>query len=437
MREKGQEEQLGFMRSLRRSRAAAFRQEIVPHFRYVFQSGFGLFVSAIFFTVLVWYVGFIKAVPEGWPVEIVGVALISLGAVRAPLRAYFRPADSVFLLPMENRLLRFYIQPALRKAIVMAVLRTLALFLLFAPIYVRSPDTAHLADSHPLFLLGALFAIVAGCNVYGGWRERRPAARSWRLGLKLVRWLLTLLIVANLLLKPLTIAIPLMLLCMAIVALLWRIPAQHALPWEKLIDEEAAVRRRWMAFLGWFVDVPSETSKPARRRWIAWAGELLAWQRRRAWHYLYAKAFLRGETFGALWRWVILSGIVLVVSGNAVADAIIYAVSFLIVGLQLSELGRVRFVETAATVPLEPEGRLVAASAIARVAGLGAVLLLGVVGILTVKLGAAGERAGVAGGEGMEAFHLNLWLPLIVAGLLWCGWWIPRKIAKLKDEDDL
>jgi ABC-2 type transport system permease protein len=222
-----------------------------------------------------------------------------------------------------------------------------------------------------------------------------------------------------------------MLLCMAIVALLWRIPARHALPWEKLIDEEAAVRRRWMAFLGWFVDVPSETAKPARRRWIAWAGDLLAWQHRRAWHYLYAKVFLRGETFGALWRWVVLAGIVLIVSGNRLADAIIYGIAILVSGLQLSELRRVRFVETAATVPIAAENRLAGAAAIARTAGLGVALLLGLVGMLTAGWGAAG-----IGESASAATHLKTWLPLLAAGLLWCGWWIPRKIAKFVDEEE-
>ena len=212
---------------------------------------------------------------------------------------------------------------------------------------------------------------------------------------------------------------------MILVWLLWRIPSQHAVPWEKLIAEEEAVRRRWMSFLGWFVDVPSETSKPLRRRWISWLGDRYLGQQR-AWHFLYAKAFLRGETFGAFSRWVVLSSIIIVVSDNKLAGAIIYGVSILIVGLQLSELRRVRFVETAETLPIAPEGRLVAAAAISRMAGMVAVSILVVVGILTVSLGISGTGSG-----------LDIWLPLLIVGLLWCGWWIPRKIAKFADEDDL
>ncbi|WP_256759855.1 ABC transporter permease [Cohnella sp. WQ 127256] len=430
MRDQGPAEQLGFIRTLRQSRIAAFRKEIVPHFRYVFQSGFGLFASAIFFTVLLWYVDFIKAVPEKWPADLVGVALISLAVLRAPLRTYFRPADPVFLMAMETRLLQAYIKPALQNAMWTAVFRTLAIFSLFAPIYLRSPVTANIAETHPVAILGVLFAIVAACNVYAGWRERKSAARSWRVGLKLARWLLTIVIIAALLLKPLVLAVPLMLLYMVVVVLLWRIPKQHSLPWEKLIDEEAAVRRRWMAFLGWFVDIPTEASKPARRRWIAWTGNYFLWQHRYSWHFLYTKVFLRGETFGSLWRWIVVSGVIIVVSGNVLASAVIYGISIMICGLQLSELRRIRFVETADTLPIAPEGRLKAAAALARFAGVGAALLLGIIGVLTAGIGAEGTSF-------IEALHLEIWLPLIAFGLLWSGWWMPRKIAKYTDEDEL
>ncbi|BBI35042.1 ABC transporter permease [Cohnella abietis] len=433
----GQEEQHGFLRSLRRGRAAAFRKEIVPHFRYVFQSGFGLFASAIFFTVLVWYVDFIKAVPVNWPAGWVGVAVIALASIRAPLRTYFRPADPIFLLAMEGRLLEIYIRPALHNAIVMGVIRVLVVCAIYTPIYNRAPITADIASSHPFVVMAILFAIVSGYNVYGGWRERRLAAKSWRVMLKMARILLTVLIVAGLMLKPLSLAVPFMLLCMVVMWVLWRLPIQHALPWEKLIEDEEATRRRWMSFLGWFVDVPTEASKPARRRWIAWVGDYLLWKHQWSWHFLYAKVFLRGETFGAFWRWVLLAAAILVVSGNVVVDAVIYGIAFLICGLQLSELRRVRFVETAATLPIAPEGRLVAAAAIARTAGLGAALLLGLIGILTAGIGATGTGTENIGSAGAGMFRLDIWLPMIVVGLLWCGWWVPRKIARFLDEDDL
>lgn len=414
-----QEEQDRFLRSLRQSRAAAFRKEIVPYFRYVLQSGFGLLVSAMFFAGFIWYIDLINKVPENWPAHIVGIAILTLAAAPAPLRTYFRPADPVYLLALENRLFHAYLEPALRRSITIGVLRTLAVFAIFAPIYTAAPVMQKIAQSHPVVLLAILFGVLAGFNAYGGWRERKPASGVWRLSLKAVRWLLTIVIAAALLLKPLELAIPFTLLCMGVLWFLWRLPIQHYVPWEKLIDDEEASRRRWMSFLSWSVDVPTETASPARRMWLSWIGDIFLWRHQRAWHFLYAKTFIRSETLGTFGRWVIVIGIIMAVAHSALGNLIAYGVGLMVGGLQLAELRRVRFVETAHTLPIAPEGRYTAAASIARTAGAAAAVLLWLAGILTA-----------------EGFQVEIWLPALAAGLLWCGWLVPRRIAKYSEEDD-
>jgi ABC-2 type transport system permease protein len=416
----GTKEQAAFLRALRVSRAAAFRGEIVPYSQYVFQSGFGLFASACIFAALIWYVDLIKAVPADWPVKTVGVAALSIVTIMAPLRTYMRSADTVFLLPMESQLLRFYISPALKSAIMASIARSVLVFVLYAPIYNRSPAMSGIAPEHPVMLLVPLVALLGGLNVFGGWRERQLASARWRLPLRAVRWVLTAAVIAAMLLKPLVWAVPFLLLCTAIPWLLWRLAPRHALPLERLIQEEAEIRRRWMAFLSWFVDVPTESAKAYKRAWIAWIGDKLAWHQSRAWHYLYTKTLLRSETFGAFFRWVILAAVVVTASGDATADAVIYAIALLVGGLQLSELKRVRFLETADALPIAAEGRLPAAAAVARVAGLSAAVVLAVVLVVT------------AGG----AYSPAVDFAVFAAALLWTGWLLPRRIAKPIEDVD-
>lgn len=416
-------EQAVFLSGLRASRAAAFRGEIVPYFRYVFQSGFGLLVSACFFAALIWYVDLIKAVPEDWPVKTVGIATLSVIAVWSPLRTYLQAADTVFLLPMENGLLRYYVGPAIARMVIGGGARMLAVFALYAPIYDRSPALEGIAPSHPAgtAAIALLLAAIGGLNGYGSWLERRVSTTVWRVSLRAVRWALTVAVVAALLLKPLALAVPFMLLCAIVPWLLQKLASRHALPWERLIQEEEAVRRRWMGFLGWFVDVRSDSVKAYRRPWIAWLGERIAWRQDRAWHYLYVKTLVRSETFGAFFRWVVVAALVLAVTGNGVADAIIYAVAVLVGGMQLGELKRVRFVETADALPIAAEGRHPAAAAVARAAGLTAAFALAVVGAATAWGGAYSSTYGLAA---------------VAAGLLWMGWLVPRRIAKPVEDED-
>ncbi|MFC5528515.1 ABC transporter permease [Cohnella yongneupensis] len=415
-------EQAEFLRSLRANRASSFRGEIVPYFRYVFQSGFGLFLSACFFAALIWYVDLIKAVPADWPVRTVGIVTLSTAAVISPLRTYMRSADTVFLLPMETQLLRHYIGPAIGKANASGFVRCLLVFALYAPIYVRSEALAGVAHEQPmeLAIVALLVSLIGGLNAYGGWRERQLASASWRLPLRAVRWGLTVLAITAVLLKPLVWAIPFVLLCMAIPSLLWRLSSQHALPWERLIAEEEAVRRRWMAFLGWFVDVPTESVKTYRRKWITWIADRMAWRQSRAWHYLYTLTLLRGETFGAFFRWIIVAAFVLAASDNPTVDAVVYAIALLVGGMQLSELKRVRFVETADALPIPAEERLPAAASVARMLGLTAAVALACV------------AAATAGGD----FSPTVDATVLAVGLLWTGWLLPRRIAKPTEDLD-
>jgi ABC-2 type transport system permease protein len=413
------EERARFLRSLRSSRSAAFRSEVVPYFRYVVQSGFGLVASAIAFSLLIGYAQLLRDVPAAFPAGVAGVSAIALAAIAAPLRTYLRPADPVFLLAMESSVLREYIRPALRLSLRAGVLRTLAVYMIFLPLYIRAPLMQAASSGRSLWLLGICLAALGAWNAYGGWRERQMVYRSHSFALRAARYAVTLLSVGGLLLGSPLPAFVLSVLAAAALMLCWRLPERYALPWAQLITEEESIRRAWNRFLGWFVDVPSEDAKPSRRRWAAWAGGLIPWDRRWAWHYLYAKTLARGDTFGALLRWYAVIAVITLVMANPVADWAAFAIGFLVAGVQLTELGSHRWAPSAAALPIPVEGRRPAAAFVARIAGAAAVLLL---------------WGWTAIPQGWPLSGLSL--TALAAGLFWQGWLIPRRIAKPRHEED-
>lgn len=405
----------------RRRRASAFRREMFPYLRYVAQSGLALLLAAIGITLLAGYAGLLADMPRTWPADVVGVCLVFLSAAYAPLRSYLQPADTVFLLPAEARVLTGSLIPALRRTALAAAIRTLIVFAIFAPLYVKAPVTAEAAPDSPLAWI-ALFAalgLLAAWNTYGAWQERRATASTARLALRFARWTVTLLSAAALLTKPLLPAAGFALLAAAAVSFAARLSPRHRLPWDRLIAEEAGARRRWLAFLGWFVDLPNESPAAVPRRWIAWAGDIVPRRRRLAWHFLYAKTFLRGEAFGAFWRWSALTAFVALFARTQTIDIIVYVVALVIGGLQLTELGRLRFAEHASIVPLAPDGRRPAAAAVMRAAGVAAAMLLWLV-------------AGLPHVPASPA----LWLGALAAALVWTGWLLPRRSALKKDDDE-
>jgi ABC-2 type transport system permease protein len=358
-------------------------------------------------------------VPADFPAGVIGIAVIALACMRAPLRTYLQPADPVFLLPMESSVRQDYIKPALRVSMIAGAARALAVYAVFVPLYTRAPVTLAQASGRSLWLLAGWFAAWGVWNVYGGWRERQMAHAAARLPLRTARYAATLGSTAALLLGPPLPAYGVSVGLMALLTLMWRLPQRHFVPWDKLIAEEGANRRRWYRFLGWFVDAPAVESRPAKRRWAAWIGDMLAWDRKWAWHYLYAKTFLRGETFGAWLRWHLVLGLILIAADGPAADWTAYAVGILVGGVQLSELARLRFDLAADTLPIPPERRKLAAAAVAWIAGTVATLLLWLLAALPRH----------------QLMHPGIFAALL-AGLLWNVWLMPRRILRKKDDED-
>lgn len=410
----------GSLGELRKRRAALFRGETFPYFRYVFQSGFGLVASAIAFTIVIGYVRLLREVPVAWPSGLVGVCLLTAAALSVPVRTYMQQADTVFLMPLERRVMDDYLQPYLRRSIAGGVVRTLLIFALYAPLYVSAPLTEKAAEARPLALLVVLLAGIAAWNGFAGWRERTMPYAVHRVSFSAARWGLTATAVAGLLLGPIVPAAVFAIAGPALAAVLWRFVPSQYVPWEALVRGEAAARRRWFRFLSLFVDVPEAPSRPAKRSWLAWLPQRMRWERGAAWFYMYGLVFIRGETFGAFYRLTIVGCLLLVVADGFAADVAIYAIVLLALGMQLTELGRLRFAEAAFLTPADPSERSPAASTVGRIAGLSAAIVLGAIGLV--------PWAGTFPYWCVAAAAASLW---------WTGWRIPRSIARrISGEDE-
>ncbi|MDI4644376.1 ABC transporter permease [Cohnella hashimotonis] len=417
-----QEEKLREARDWRRERASAFRREMFPYLRYVAQSGFAMLLAAIGITLLAGYAGLLSDMPQAWPADVVGVALLFFASIYTPLRSYLQPADTVFLLPAESRVLSANVLPALRSAAFFGALRALVVFIIFAPLYAKAPVTADAAPSEPAgwAALAAAIALLAAWNTYAAWQERRAVSATARLALRFARWTAVLLAAAALLTKPLLLAAGFALLAAAAVSTAALLTPRHRMPWDRLIAEEGAARRRWLSFLGWFVDIPTEEPPAASRAWIAWVADRVPRSKRFAWHFLYAKTFLRGEAFGAFWRWCTVMAVIALFARSTAVDAMVYIVGIVVGGLQLTELGRIRFAEHASVVPLSPEGRNTAASAVVRSAGLAAAALLWLIAWVP-----------------HAASSPIWWLIALALALAWTGWLLPRRLAARDEEEEL
>lgn len=324
------------LEALWRERAKAFRKETIPYLRYMGQSGFPTFLSLLFIASAISYFQLIRNMPPNFPIVWVGLAALTPVLAWSPMRTYLAPADVVYLMPRESDM-GSYLSRSMRSSFMKAFLLTAVVFLIYLPIY-RQGDS----EMSPwLLAIGAIALKVA--NTAGAWQERRMASDGARLLCRLLRWALTGAALAAWLTVLWWQAAGFTLLCGLLVIICVKLPMKFRINWDRLIAEEAAVRRHYYVFFGLFIDVPVMSPSVTRRPYLAWMLPRISFAHRNTFVYLYSAALFRSEIGGILVRIVLLGGLICYMAADYASwsgwgAAIAYGLTSVIYGVQLSGL---------------------------------------------------------------------------------------------------
>ncbi|MCU6710267.1 ABC transporter permease [Paenibacillus sp. J5C_2022] len=322
--------------SIRRDRAAAFRREIMPYIRYMGQSGFPGFLSLVFIVSAIGYGKLISDLSPNFPVAATGVVVLTPVLCWSPLRTLLRPADTVYLMPREHEM-GMYLRGSLLRSARLSFSVAAVVLLLYMPIYRQG---VHEGEAAILVLAAIALKLV---NAAGAWRERQLNWSSQRTAYRWLRWLLTAAVIGMALSYSWWIALGLVVLAVAAMTLLYRLPNAQGFPWERLIEEEENTRRRMGLFFSMFIDVPVVSSRVKRRSYLAWLLPTISFSRSRTFQYLYAATLFRTEIGGILVRLLLLGGTVVFWAagegyGQGWGAALAYMLFLLIYFVQLGSL---------------------------------------------------------------------------------------------------
>lgn len=320
-------------------RAKAFREETLPYFRYMGQSGFPAFMSLIIISSAIGYINLIRHMPANFPFAAVGVIALTLVLCWSPLRTWLALGDTVFLMPREAKMsgyLRLSFRYTTRACFILAAL----VFLLYMPIYNQGPAISG------GWLLAVIAAALKSGNVWGAWKERQMTWPSMRRLMCALRWIATAILLTAWLTCPVWQAAIFSLLVVALYSLLYRLPSKHRFPWERLIDEEARTRKRYYVFFGLFIDVPTLPSSISKRSYLTWVLRLIRYSNRNTFVYLYAASMFRTEMGGIILRLLFLGCLITYWFADAVAlSGYGSVITFSIfMGLIAVQLGGLRYI---------------------------------------------------------------------------------------------
>ncbi|NIK76065.1 ABC-2 type transport system permease protein [Paenibacillus castaneae] len=320
-------------------RSKAFRKETLPYFRYMGQSGFPAFMSLILISSAIGYISLIRNLPANFPITLVGVVSLLLVLSWSPLRTWLEAGDIVFMMPreaeMDSYLRRSFLHTSLGCSILAAIV-----ILLYLPIYNQGPAVSG------GWLLALAAAVLKAGNVWGAWRERQIAWPGMRRLMRLLRWAGTALLLAAWLTCLAWQAAVFTVLVGLLLFFIYRLPARHRFPWERLIEEEARTRKRYYVFFGLFIDVPTLPSSVAKRSYLTWLLGVIPYSNRNTFVYLFTAALLRTEMGGIILRLLFLGCLITYWFSEAVSLSgwgciIVFAIFMGLIAVQLGGLRHV------------------------------------------------------------------------------------------------
>lgn len=253
-------------------------------------SGLMFFLYAMVIIGSFYYKKWLDGLPAEFPGALLLCAVLTLLSIRSPVRTFTRPADQVFLLPMEAHLSGYF-----RKSRVYSfIMQCLVLFLILlvgAPLYMHSGGTIR----SWIVAAAAVFAAKAW-NIDCHWQEQFI---RYVFPLKLLRWGLTFLLLSMAFFRFPWIAALFCLLVMILssVFLYHRQADSGLLNWGSVIEMEERQAMHFLRFANLFADVPRLRHRVKARRLLSGLFPVRSFNRAAVYQQLFVKTFIRSDDY--------------------------------------------------------------------------------------------------------------------------------------------
>lgn len=332
-----------------KSRIAAYYSELRKYLRYMLNDHL-LFVLVFGLgAALYYYSGWVKTLDETFPAPFVMAVFLGALLSWSPVYTFLMRADTVFLLPLEERMAPYF-QKAIWTSFLSQGYLLIAVLAVFMPLY-----TQVRGGSMQIFFLWLLLAaVIKGWNLVVRWhvlkiQEKESRQIDWGVRLALNVLLLYFVFSGSSVLFVIVVAV-----IMAAYYLYFRkISRRMALKWETLVELEEKRMAAFYRLANLFTDVPHLRGTVKRRKWLDKLLGQVPFDPAKTYTYLFRRTFVRmNEFFGLYVRLTVIAALIIGFSGQAVLQLIIALLFIYLTGFQL--LPMIRRHETKIWVSLYP-----------------------------------------------------------------------------------
>ena len=288
------------LQSLWRTRFFHYMEEFQKYMRYVFT---GHLAIVLVFTIGAGgyaYSEWLKEIPTNFPASILVAVIIGGALTYSPPVTLLKPADAVYLLPLEMQL-NTYMSRALRWTMVSQVGLPLLLFIISIPLLSATGTTSGLV----LFWLAIFIVVFKWLFVQTEFNVRHALSGEKIWFDRLIRFLLIALFI-YVWLSPAPYLVVVIGIAIGIYNKYWlKMKSEKPFPYDHFIEVEQNRMMRFYRFANYFTDVPHLKGSVSRRAWLSFLMGTPKMGQADAQTFLIRRTFIR--TDDTFWLWVRLT----------------------------------------------------------------------------------------------------------------------------------
>ncbi|MFD3447271.1 ABC transporter permease [Microbacteriaceae bacterium 4G12] len=318
-----------------KQRFQLFLKEVRTYGKYIFNDHLKFVIIFAIGVGAYYYQQWLQTLTPSFPTALVLACLFALVLTAGSVQTLLKPADLIFLLPLEEKM-----KPYFRKAFQFTyIVQLYAIGLVAAaaaPLYfqqLKQPGSSYI-------LLVLLALLVKAWNLFVTWEIGYATDEKARIYDWLARFSMNALFVYFVVNRAFILYTGSIVIVMAFyLLLLHRKNKRKGFHWEHLIHEEGKKMLLFYRIANLFTDVPVLKERVKRRKWLDFIVDRTSFSKSNPYFFLYVRTFLRsGDYLGLFIRLLVLGGVIVYVIPFVYGRLFVSVLFLYLIGYQLLSL---------------------------------------------------------------------------------------------------
>ncbi len=310
-------------------------KELGKYFRYIFNGHLVLVLIFLIGAGAYYYQAWVETMDPDFPVPLVMAFLLALIVTHSPIYTLLKPADRIFLLPLEDKLGPYFFRAVLLSFFISLYWLIIGLAVLM-PMYVNYST----GNFSVFFSFLAILAVLKLVNFLIRWQIQYYVETIIHRVDSVIRFLVNGVFL-YLLFDGASywLLLPFVFIYALLYYLYFHQTMEKGLKWDYLIGQQGRRMMVFYRFANMFTDVPGLEYNVKRRKWLDWLERFIPFKQENVYTYLFLNTFLRGGDYFGLFVRLTIVGAIGIYLLPALYGKLLFVVLFLfLTGFQLVPL---------------------------------------------------------------------------------------------------